>query len=182
MVRKVRTVSSCRSAVAVSSDKRGFMSGGAQTPVPSRVVSAALEGGFAAFGMTNTKGVCAYASYGKGLLAGASGCVVAVKRPDGSAQVGWTRSVSVSGPGAGVSGGFSMFRSNADDTGQLAGAGQDLTVGGYRGIGIEVNNEIALGARNSRGYQVDSVDIGVGMGLGLEAGVGVNRTWSEEFR
>ncbi|MET9978984.1 RHS repeat domain-containing protein [Streptomyces microflavus] len=163
--------------------KRGFLSppGGSQAPFSSRIIGAAMEGGFAALGMTNTKGVCAYGSYGKGLVGGVSGCLVAVKRPDGSTQFGWTRSASVGGPGVGGGLGVSMLRSNADDIGQLAGVGQDVSVGFYKGIGIEANNEFALGTKNSRGEQVRTADIGAGVGLGLEVAVGLNYTWSSEI-
>ncbi|WP_234329587.1 hypothetical protein, partial [Streptomyces sp. NRRL S-1896] len=72
---------------------RGFRStpaaGGTPFPLTPKLLGAAIEGGFAAFGMTNSRGACASLSYGAGSVFGVSGCVVMVRRPNGSVQFGW---------------------------------------------------------------------------------------------
>lgn len=104
-----------------------------------------------------------------------------VRRPDGSAQVGWTRSASIGGFGEGGGFGASMLRSNADDISQFGGFGRDVGGGVYRGVGMEFNHETAIGTKNSRGEQVYSVEIGAGFGGGLEFSGGKNYTQSREF-
>ncbi|MFE9698825.1 RHS repeat-associated core domain-containing protein [Streptomyces sp. NPDC006270] len=164
---------------------RGFrsapMAGGTTFPLAPKLLSAAFEGGLAALGMTNSRGACGYLSYGGGAVFGVSGCVVMVRRPNGSTQFGWTRSASTGGFGAGLGGGVSMLRSNADDISQFGGYGRDIGGGFYRGVGGEFNHETAIGTKNSRGEQVYSVEMGIGAGQGVEFSAGKNYTQSGEF-
>lgn len=160
---------------------RGFRStGGSFT---NRALGAILEGGFEALGMNNAKGSCASFGFGLGgATVGVSGCVVAVRRTDGSVEVGWTRSVSTGGFGKGGSVEFSALRSNADEIGQFAGFGRDIGGGYYRGLGGSLNHETAIGMKNNRGRQVQSIEMEVGAGAGFEVSSGMNYTQSGRWK
>ncbi|MGW5974105.1 cell envelope integrity protein TolA, partial [Streptomyces sp. NPDC055186] len=157
-----------------------IISGFNSTPggLREKLLSAALEGSLAALGMTtNSRGSCVSLGGGAGVAVAVSGCLVMVKRPDGSTEVGWTRSVSV-GSGSGLTYGVSTLRSNADDIDNFAGLGRDMSVGYYEGLGASLNHETAIGTKNSRGQQVYSIELEAGMGAGFEAGGGYNYTQS----
>ncbi|WP_145768065.1 RHS repeat-associated core domain-containing protein [Streptomyces brevispora] len=166
---------------------RGFnstRSAGGGTPAGillSKLGGAVIEGVAAATGLTNAKGSCAYMSFGIGSVYGASFCIVMVRRPDGSTQIGTTRSLSAGGFGKGFGGGVSTLRSNADDIGDFEGFGRDIGGGAYRGVGIEVNHETAIGTKNSQGQQVYSAELGAGVGTGFEFSAGENFTWAREW-
>ncbi|WP_202461503.1 hypothetical protein [Streptomyces sp. SID8374] len=63
--------------------KRGFMMSISGSPLEVRVASASMEGLFADFGMTNTRGLCEYAGFDAGLVGSGSVCYVSVRHPDG---------------------------------------------------------------------------------------------------
>ncbi|WP_328835932.1 RHS repeat-associated core domain-containing protein [Streptomyces europaeiscabiei] len=133
---------------------------------------------FGAMGMDNSRGACATLGGGFFVSAEGSACIVMTKKPDGSVDFGWTRSIGVGGAGFGFSGDISMLRSNADDIGQFAGYGRDIGASVFSGVGGTINHEHAIGTYNSQGEQVRTLEMGIGVGLEYEGYAGVNQTWS----
>lgn len=133
---------------------------------------------FGAMGMDNSRGACATLGGGFFVSAEGSACIVMTKKPDGTVDFGWTRSIGVGGAGFGFSGDISMLRSNADDIGQFAGYGRDIGASVFSGVGGTINHEHAIGTYNSQGEQVRTLEMGIGVGLEYEGYAGVNQTWS----
>ncbi|WP_267246122.1 hypothetical protein, partial [Streptomyces sp. PR69] len=129
----------------------------------------------------HTRGVCVSGSVG--IVAGVSGqyCAVIVATPENGYRVGHTKSVGWGTEdfkfGASVL--FHSLRSNADDIGQLGGAGHDIGGSVRAGYGVGANHETAIRTNNSRGQQVSAIDFALGWGLGLDINTGINHAWSE---
>ncbi|MCC5035683.1 hypothetical protein DMH02_021315 [Streptomyces sp. WAC 00631] len=126
---------------------------------------------------SNTSGICLSVSGTVGWGFEASGCFIATGRPDGTTDYGLSGTLEhQSGPGAGISAGVGILRSNADSFQQVRGEAAGLGGSAGYGPGIFVSHRGTFGTRNSRGDIVHTGMVGGGLGLGIEANGGVGVT------
>ncbi|WP_158786373.1 hypothetical protein [Streptomyces sp. NRRL F-5065] len=147
-----------------------------------KLLNAAIEGVAEVTGYNNTRGVTLAVGVGWG-GAGAEYSITLAETttPDGKTQFGVlpARSFSSAGLDLGFSAKVGTFKSNADDISQLEGTGLDKGVSYKAGVGLYGGYQEAVGTKNSKGEDVNSVSWGIGAGLGAELSGGYSEaeTW-----